>query len=208
MKDPYKNIANWYDTILEPFNNGLRRIGLKMFPMSEGMNVLDIGCGTGTHLKLYQEKGCHIFGIDLSEAMLKVARKKLGTNAHLEYCDATKTPFPDQFFDLIYTMTVLHEMDEEVRIGVLKEARRIVKSDGRILLIDFHNAPLRNLKGIISKIIISFFEFAAGKRHFKNYRHFIKNGALPRLIAEHDLEIEDHKILSGGTLAIFLLKQK
>lgn len=207
MEDPYKNIATWYDTILEPFNNGLRRIGLKMFSVNEGMNVLDIGCGTGTHLKIYQEKRCNIFGIDLSESMLGLAKKKLGQNARLELCDATNTPFPNDFFDLIYSMTVLHEMDEEVRISVLKEAKRILKSNGRILLIDFHNGPIRKFKGFISKIVITIFEFAAGKKHYKNYRHFIKSGALPRLIKSQNLEIEDQRILSGGTFGIFLLKK-
>jgi len=207
VKEPYKNSAYWYDTIIEPFVNGLRRIGLKMFPVNEGMNILDVGCGTGTHLTLYQEKKCNIFGIDLSESMLNMAKKKLDQNATLKLCDATNTPFSDDFFDLIYSMTVLHEMDEEVRFGVLKEANRILKSNGRILLIDFHNGPLKKLKGFISKIIITFFEITAGKNHFKNYRNFIRNGALPRLIKSQNFEIEDQKIVNGGTFGFFLLKK-
>jgi len=207
MKDPYKNYASWYDTILEPFNNGLRRIGLKMFPVSNGMNVLDIGCGTGTHLKMYLEKKCNIFGVDVSESMLNVAKKKLGRNATLELCDATNTPFSEDFFDLVYCMTVLHEMDEDIRIGVLKEADRILKSNGRILLIDFHNGPIKRFKGIFSKIIITIFEIAAGRIHFRNYRHFIRNGALPGLIKSQNFVIEHQKLVSGGTFGLFLLKK-
>lgn len=104
-------------------------------------------------------------------------------------------------------MTVLHEMDEEVRMAVLKEADRILKSNGRILFIDFHNGPIRKLKGIVSKIVITFFEMAAGKRHFKNYRHFIRNGALPRLIKARNFEIVDQKIVAGGTFGLFLLRK-
>ena len=207
MKDPYKNVASWYDKILDPFNNGLRQIGLKMFPVTEGMNILDMGCGTGAHLKIYQEKGCNLFGIDLSPAMLNMAKKKLAPDAKLELYDATNTSFPDGFFDLIYSMTVLHEMDEEVRIGVLKEADRILKPNGRILFIDFHNGPIRKLKGVVSKIVITFFEMVAGKRHFKNYRHFIRNGALPRLIKSRNFEIVDQKIVAGGTFGLFLLRK-
>ena len=77
MKDQYKNIANWYDRIFEPLNSGLRNIGMKMYAAKAGMDVLDIGCGTGAHLKLYQNENCNIFGIDLSAAMLKVAQKKI-----------------------------------------------------------------------------------------------------------------------------------
>lgn len=206
MEDRYKNISTWYDTIIEPFNKTLRKIGLKMYPVNPAMKILDIGCGTGEHLKLYQSEKCELFGIDLSESMLGIARKKLDQDAILEICDATNTVFTNNFFDLIISMTVLHEMSENVRIGVLKEAIRILKKDGRILLIDFHTGPVRKLKGFISKIVITIFEVAAGREHYKNYRHFIKNGGLPGLIKTLKLEIEDQKIVSGGNFGIFLLK--
>ena len=206
MKDQYKNIANWYDRIFEPLNIGLRKIGMKMYPPDAGMDVLDIGCGTGAHLKLYQSKKCNIYGVDLSEAMLKVARKKLGKNAHLQFCNATNTPFPENKFDLIMSTTVLHEMDQQVRLDVLNEAKRILKNEGRILLIDFHPGPLKIFKGYFAKIVITIAEISAGWTHFKNYRHFIKNGGLPRIIKILGFEVEDFRIVSGGTFAIFLLK--
>jgi len=206
MKDQYKNIAAWYDRIFEPMNSGLRKIGLKMYPIKAGMNVLDIGCGTGAHLKLYQDEKCNVFGIDLSESMLEVAKKKLGNDADLKLCDATKTPFEDNTFNLILSSTVLHEMSQQVRVDVLTEAKRILKKDGRILLIDFHNGPIRMFKGFYSKIIITIAEFAAGGEHYKNYRQFMKTGGLPNLIELCGLVIEDRKIVSSGNFGIFLLK--
>ncbi len=206
MKDQYKNIAKWYDKIFEPLNSGLRKIGMSMYPVRAGMNVLDIGCGTGAHLELYQNEKCNVFGIDLSAAMLNVAAKRLGRNAHLKLCDAAKTPYSNNKFDLIISSTVLHEMSQPVRVDVLNEARRILKRDGRLLLIDFHTGPIKQLKGIYSKIIITVSEIAAGREHYKNYRHFIKNNGLPGLIKSHDFEVEDKKIVSGGNIGIFLLK--
>jgi len=208
MKDPYKNIATWYDKIFEPLNGGLRRIGLKIYPVTAGMNVLDIGCGTGIHLKLYQKKNCNIFGIDLSPAMLKVARKQLGSNADLQLCDATSTPFPNNKFDLIISSTALHEMAESVRNDVLNEAKRILKEDGRLLLIDFHNGPIKKLKGVGSKIVITISEIFAGNEHYRNYRNFMKTGALPNLIKNINFEIENYKIVSGGNFGIFLIKKR
>jgi len=64
--------------------------------------------------------------------MLKVARNKLGDDADLKLCDATDTCFSDNKFDLILSSTVLHEMSQQVRENVLKEAKRILKKDGRI----------------------------------------------------------------------------
>jgi ubiquinone/menaquinone biosynthesis C-methylase UbiE len=205
MADQYKRIANWYDFIFEPLNSGLRQIGLKMYAVEEGMNVLDIGCGTGAHLKIYQQEKCHIFGIDLSESMLQMARTKLGHGTDLRHCDAANTPFSESTFDLILISTVLHEMRQQVRLDVLTEARRILKTDGRLLLIDFHPGPLRKLKGYYSKIIITIAEISAGREHFKNYRHFIRMGGLPNLIDTCGFQIIDSKIVSGGNFGIFLL---
>lgn len=205
MKDQYKNIASWYDRIFEPMNSGLRKIGLRMFPVKPDMNVLDIGCGTGAHLSLYQKEKCKIFGIDLSPAMLKVAKNKLGNDAELKLCNAADTGFNDNMFDLILSSTVLHEMPEKSRLEVLNEAKRILKKDGRILLIDFHPGKLKNFKGVYSKIIITIAEILAGREHFKNYRQFIKNGGLPNLIKHTGLKIIEQRIVSGGNFGIFLL---
>lgn len=206
MRDQYKNIAKWYDGIFEPLNSGLRNIGLSMYPPEAGMNVLDIGCGTGAHLRLYQKAGCNIFGIDLSEAMLKVARQRLGDGTELKLGSATNTGFADNQFDIILSTTVLHEMPHQVSVDVLAEAKRILKHGGRILLIDFHPGPVKKFKGVYSKIIITLAERIAGGEHYKNYRHFIKHGGLPGLINETGFEVVDQKIVGGGNFGIFLLR--
>lgn len=208
MKDQYKNIAGWYDRIFEPMNSGLRKIGLKMYPVSPGMDILDIGCGTGAHLKLYQNKKCNVFGVDLSPAMIKIAQRKLGNNAELKLIDATNTGYEENKFDLILSSTVLHEMSPQVSSDVLKEAKRILKKDGRILIIDFHPGPVKKIRGIYSKIIITISEIFAGKRHYRNYRTFIKNGGLPGLLKFSDFLIEQKKTVSGGNFGIYLLKLK
>ncbi len=206
MKDQYKKIAKWYDKIFEPMNSGLRKIGMKMYPVKERLNVLDVGCGTGAHLKLYQDKKCNVFGVDLSQAMINVAGKKLGDNATLKVQDAATTGFEANKFDLILSSTVLHEMPEKIRLEVLEELKRILKNDGRILIIDFHPGKAKGFKGIYSKIIITIAEIFAGREHFKNYRQYMKRGGLRNIIQTAGLEIVSQKIVSGGTFEILLLK--
>ena len=178
-----------------------------MFPVSEGMNVLDIGCGTGAHLKLYQKERCNIYGVDLSAAMIEVARKKLGDPAILINGSAAELAIGNAQFDLILCSTVLHEVSQKTREEALIETKRVLKSNGRILLIDFHPGPVKKFRGVFSKIIITISEILAGRDHYRNYRHFMKNGGLPVLIDIVGLEIEDRKIVSGGNLGIFLLKK-
>lgn len=203
--DSYKRVAKFYDALFEPLNKGLRSIGMKMYPPEEGMLVLDVGCGTGIHLERYHKAGCRVFGVDLSPSMLEIAHERLGPSADLHLGNASKMPFTDNKFDLIILSTVLHEMPPAVRSAVIDESERVLKEDGRILLIDFHPGPIKPLKGWINKSIITIAEVAAGGEHFRNYRHFIKNDGLPSLISAHDLSVEKEKIVGGGSMALFLL---
>jgi ubiquinone/menaquinone biosynthesis C-methylase UbiE len=205
-EDSYGRVAKIYDRIFEPFNSGLRALGVRMFPPFEGMTVLDVGCGTGIQLERYQKAGCDVFGIDLSAAMLEVARQRLGENANIYLGDASKMPYPNKKFDLITMTTVLHEMPQDVRSSVLNEMKRVLKEDGRILLIDFHPGPIRPLKGWIFKSFITLIEFMAGGEHYKNYRAFLANKGLPGLISSHGLSIDQEKIVSGGNIALMLLR--
>ena len=206
MKDQYKNIAKWYDKIFEPMNRGLRNIGFKMAPVNKDMNVLDIGCGTGAHLRIYQKENCNIYGIDLSQAMINVASCKLGKDAHLSLGSATNMEFEDNKFDLVLCSTVLHEMSQKVREEVLEEAKRVLKRTGHMLIIDFHPGPIKKIKGYISKIIITISEILAGSEHFKNYRQYMKNGGIPAIINMVGFIIEDYKIVSGGTFGVFVVR--
>lgn len=203
--DPYHKSARSYDKFIEPFNTIVRQIGLKMYPPREGMRVLDVGCGTGTNLSLYHPAGCEVFGIDLSPTMVEMARQKLGDRAEIHLGNASQMPYEDNLYDLVTTMMTLHEMSDQIRFTVMSEMVRVVKSKGYILVTDFHPGPIRFPKGWMYKSIALFFEIAAGKEHFKNYRQFLANGGLPGLIKSSKLNVENKKIVSGGNLGIYLL---
>jgi ubiquinone/menaquinone biosynthesis C-methylase UbiE len=205
VNDPYHKSARNYDKYVEPFNTIVRQIGLRMYPPQEGMRVLDVGCGTGTNLSLYHPVGCEVFGIDLSPAMVEMARKKLRDKAEIILGDASYMPYEDNFFDLVTTMMTLHEMPDQIRSTVISEMIRVSKPKGHILVTDFHPGPIRFPKGWMYKSIALVFEIAAGREHFKNYRQFLANGGLLGLITGYRLNVEKKKIVSGGNLGLFLL---
>lgn len=204
-KDPYQSVANIYDRIFEPMNRGLRLLGLRMYKPEKGMAILDVGCGTGVHLEMYQRYGCNLYGIDTSASMLEVARARLRENADLRLADAAQMPYETGIFDLVICMLALHEIDIPVRGNVIEEIKRVLKENGYILLIDFHAGKPHPLKGWLTKLVILLSEIAAGRRHFRNYRHFMSIGGLPTLIADSQLAIEKKKIVGGDTLALYLL---
>jgi len=207
-RDPYQNFANKYDKYVEPFNSVVRQIAMSMFPPQKGMVVLDVGCGTGTNLSLYQRAGCKVFGIDLSLSMLEVARIKLSTRANLIQGDASEMPYPNNFFNIIIAFLTLHEMPGYIRAEVMDEMTRILKHDGRILLVDYHPGPIRFPKGWWYKTVILTFEILAGREHFINYRDFLGKHGIPGLIDSQKLNVEKKKIISKGNLALFLINLK
>lgn len=203
----HHGIASFYDLLFEPVNRRLALAGLRSTPVRAGMHVLDICCGTGSQLSVYQRLGCDVFGLDASAAMLDVARRRLGERANLELGDATQLPYASGAFDLVTCKFALHEMPEETRCGVLAEAARVVRSEGRILLTDFHIGPYRALDGWISRLVVVAVEFMAGGEHFRNHRQLLGAGGLPALGARAGLRVERLQILSGGTFAVACLSR-
>jgi ubiquinone/menaquinone biosynthesis C-methylase UbiE len=205
IEDPYKNWARKYDFFLEPFNKTLRQIGIGLHPPVDGMNILDVGCGTGITLKHYQKAGCNIFGIDSSPAMLSVSKKRLGSRANLLLGDASNMEYPNDFFDVVITMMTLHEISHTTRLKVFDEMIRVLKKDGRILAIDYHPSDQLFPKGWMNKSVIFFFEIMAGSEHFNNFRDFIATDGIPGMVENRNVAIEKSKIVSSGNLGIFVL---
>jgi len=204
-EDPYRNWARKYDFFVEPFNKTLRQIGMGLHPPVAGMNILDIGCGTGTTLSHYKKDGCNVFGIDSSPSMLSVAKTRLGGKANLMLGDASNMGYQNDFFDMVITMMTLHEISHTARLKVFDEMMRVLKRDGRILIIDYHPSDLIFPKGWMHKSVIFFFEIMAGSEHFKNFRDFIASDGIPGMVKNRNIDIETSKIVSSGNLGIFIL---
>ena len=203
-RDPYQRYAGIYDRVFDSMNKGLKLVGIRQFRPSKGMRVLDVGCGTGSHLELYQRFGCELYGLDLSPSMLAVARQRLGDAAQLDLGDASQMPYDDDHFGLVIAMLTLHEMRPQTRAAVLGEIKRVLKPDGRALLIDFQPGPVEPFQGWVSKVTIWISELLAGREHFRNYRQFMASGGLRPLIAANHMIAEKQKVLAGGTFTVML----
>ena len=73
--DTYRSFAKFYDQYVERFTEDLP---LYRQYCQDTHRILEVGCGTGRVLKYLAEAGCKIFGVDISEDMLKIAKGKLG----------------------------------------------------------------------------------------------------------------------------------
>jgi len=205
--DEYNRIAWGYDSLIEPFNRPLRSVAFRFFQPASGATILDVGCGTGTQLVFYRQKGFRPIGIDLSSAMLGKARDRLDHGTLVCRGDATRLPYRSRSVDWALTTFVLHEMDASIRPAVLTEMRRAIKENGRLGIVDYHPEKARTLKGWVSRVMIRSIEFVAGRRHYRSYRHFLTDGGIPMLAARHGLVVERQKRVSGGNIGIYQLRR-
>lgn len=203
--DPYRLSARFYGFTVGPFNIALQRLRLKLARPRTGWEVLDVGCGTGADLALYARAGCHVCGIDLSPAMLKTARRRLGPGADLRLGDAAELPFSDSRFDLVMATYILHELPRRQRPAVLAEMRRVTKDGGRLLLLDFHPGPYRFPAGWASRGVICVLEAGAGLKHCGSGLGFVRAGGLPGLSLPRGLRVEALRPAGGGAVAFLLL---
>lgn len=101
-----------------------------------GMRVLDVGCGTGAMGLLFAEMGHSVSGIDLSERMLELGRRKAAErNLSMTFLsgDAEAPPFPDDHFDLVVNRHLLWTLPHPEK--ALRSWRRVVRPGGRIIVI-------------------------------------------------------------------------
>jgi SAM-dependent methyltransferase len=95
-----------------------------------GERVLDVGCGTGNNLQLFQEKWCAVTGIDSSAEKLKIAREKQGDHAELILAQPEDIPFSDNEFDIVTIINVLEIAKNPQK--VIAEAIRVCS--GRVFI--------------------------------------------------------------------------
>jgi phosphatidylethanolamine/phosphatidyl-N-methylethanolamine N-methyltransferase len=123
-----------------------RRVGTAIGHMNirDDDCVLDLGIGTGQSLLFYPRKG-RVIGIDLSDGMLREARKKVRehdlSHVTLVQANALQLPFPDDCFDHVFISHVISVVSDPVQL--VKEAQRVAKPDARIIVLNHFQSPNR-----------------------------------------------------------------
>jgi ubiquinone/menaquinone biosynthesis C-methylase UbiE len=171
-----------------------------------GQDILDIGCGDGNYPGPAAERTGSAVGLDRSPEMLRAAEQRLRGVAGLRWAlgDASKLPFPDASFDVVFIVTVL--CFATVPQKAVAEAFRVLRPGGRLVLGELgrHSpwAALRRLRGL------------AGSRTWRD-AHFFSRRELRELLRRGGFsDISSHAAVFyppsqplAGTSAVTLIER-
>lgn len=113
---------------------------LELAALRETDRLLDVATGTGALLRELRglpQRPKEAVGLDSSRAMLARV-PHLPSRWRLVHADARAIPFPDERFDVVMAIHLLHLLDATARAAVLSEARRVLRPGGRMVAVTVH----------------------------------------------------------------------
>lgn len=161
-------MSKWYDALAGGSEKKYQDIGISLLNLQSGEKVLEIGFGTGQAIlslaRAVGETG-KVYGLDLSEGMLGIASDRvrkaaLESRVELQCGDAVTTSYAEQSFDAIFMCFTLELFDTPEIPLVLKECRRLLRQDGRLVVVAMSKKGKPNLMTRL---------YDWGHRHIPNY---------------------------------------
>ena len=201
-----ENKKHWYDgwiydRIVAPNQKGVfERIEALI---REESDVIDIGCGTGRLAFKLAGKSRSILGIDLSQTNIRRADSNLKNmpddKIAFKHSDlAALLKDGTRHFDYAVLSFVIHEVNEDERVVLLKEAGVIAD---KIIICD--HLPDTSVFAAITREAV---EFLAGREHYRNFRSFVEKEGIIKLAKESGFKIIHEEIYKSHLQIIICSK--
>lgn len=165
IKAQMEKMVDSYDRYMKRITLGredaLRRMTVNLAQVKEGDSVLEIGCATGSlTLAAKRQAGPagSVFGIDIIPGMIDVSRKKAAEaklDVTFQLGNISDIPFPDESFDVVICSFMIFHMSEEVRNKGIKEIFRVLKPQGKFMVLDLALPPSGVSRNIL-KLLLGF----------------------------------------------------
>lgn len=195
----WRILAPVYDAIVFPLRRMRQRVA-RLAGIAPGMRVLDVATGTGKQAFAFADAGADVTAIDLSPAMLRVARRKaVGRAIDFREGDARALPLADASFDRSCVSFGLHEMPASVRREALLELARVTRPDGRIVIVDYA-LPDNHLASALVYHGVKLYER-------DNYAEFVK-ADLRAILDEAGMVTVSETHAAAGAIRIVIARRK
>ena len=160
-----------------------------------GKRLLEIGVGLGTDLKQFGRAGAECYGADITDTHLELTARNFeleGLHVDLRKADATRLPYPDGFFDCVYSFGVIHHIPDVD--AVVREICRVLKPGGTFQVAVYHRFSVHTAwlfmdalrRGQLTRIgidgVLSTIERGADGVRIKPYVKLYSRGHLLRLL--------------------------
>jgi ubiquinone/menaquinone biosynthesis C-methylase UbiE len=159
---------------------------LRLVPLHAGMEVLDVGCGTGAVTRILAERVApgRVVGLDLSEDRLSVAReiaKEQGvSNVEYRQADVRDLDPQDKRFDLVYSRCLFQYLPGQAGLDTLGAMKRMARPGGRVTVADIDGSHLyrypmddeweKELRQFVEAIEKTGFDAYVGKKLYAMFR--------------------------------------
>jgi len=143
MIDPYVQrwVAGTNGRLYLPLINRLTRYPIPNWPGPKapfpGARMLDIGCGWGRWMVSAARAGYCPIGIDIKPDAAAAATRVVRSHGHsggATVADLTSLPFPDEYFDMAFSYSVLQHVPKSRAAACIKEIQRVLKPNGCSLI--------------------------------------------------------------------------
>ena len=139
VRKQYDQVASGYDQRWKGYVFSSLSFLKKWMHPAGNEKILDVACGTGVleELIIKERPSQSMTGVDISENMLHVAKRKLAAYPGVAFfrAGATDLPFADDTFDLVVCANSFHYFDAPVLS--LQQMKRVLKRGGRLIILDW-----------------------------------------------------------------------
>lgn len=109
------------------------------YGLKAGDKILDIGCGKGFQLfeLLQLVPGLEVYGVDVSSYAIENSKEEIKDS--LQVCNANNLPFPDKYFDFVFSINTLHNLHTYNLEMALMEMERVAKNHKYLCVESYRN---------------------------------------------------------------------
>jgi ubiquinone/menaquinone biosynthesis C-methylase UbiE len=98
----------------------------------------------------------------------------------------------------------LHEIESKDQDKVISEMKRVVKRDGKLIFVDFNYPLPKSTTSFLVKLV----EFFAGRNHFRNFKSYLEEGGIFKILVKNQLKPEKVNYLKNGLLVAIKIDKK